>query len=79
MKATWDLDPRRVRGVALGTSNAVYSSLSTRPPGSLLPSSSLISGRFDYPEEIKYFYIKLCYNKYWQMLVFSVVPSVSVN
>ena len=48
-------------------------------PSSLLPSSGLIFGRFDYPEEIKYFYIKWYYNKYCQMLSFSVVPQLRVE
>ena len=48
-------------------------------PSSLLPFSGLIFGRFDYPEEIKYFYIKWYYNKYCQMLSFSVVPQLRVE
>lgn len=57
----------------------IIASLYLCPPTSLLPSLDLLSGRSDYLEEIKYFYIKLYYNKYCQMLFLSFVPSLSVK
>lgn len=57
-----------------------YSSLSLLYfPSSLLLSSGLMSGRFEYSEDIKYFYIKLYHNKYYKMLSFSFILSVHVK